>query len=473
MMGAPSPDLESLKNVVVAGRVIEDPDLLTTFEVPERGTPGSARFVVEPGDVDEVSSTASWAYANHARLVVQGANTGLVGASTPDQSGSQGVLGLSGLDRLVDLSLFDRTVVVESGMRLDALNEVLAPEGLFFPIELGANPSVGGLVATNAGGARTVRYGDTASRVVGIEGVLADERGSSIGGLSVHGKDNSRLRLGRLLVGSFGALGVVTRVALRVAPRPTAVATAMIVPSSHHDVLSCFRIMEETFGEQLSAFEFISGTAMGFALENTPELRRPFSEMNRSCYVLVEVGNRGDSGDLEDALAEALNRISLQQPLIIEDAVIAPPAHMWALRHSLTEGVHRAGAVIPFDVSVPRELLPVLTDRIGELIKDRKDGPVFSEFGHWGDGGTHLQLIYPGRDLPPNESEIREQVYDLVVSELGGSFSAEHGVGPNNADFYRKYIPEHEQQLERRLKRMLDPRGVWGTDPFVAPVALE
>jgi FAD/FMN-containing dehydrogenase len=471
MMRAPSPDLESLKSLVVAGRVIEDPDLLTSFEVPERGTPGSARFVVEPGDVGEVSSTASWAYTNHARLVVQGANTGLVGAATPDRSGSQGVLGLSRLNHLLDLSVIDRTVVVESGMRLDSLNDSLASEDLFFPVELGANPSVGGLVATNAGGARTVRYGDTASRVVGVEGVLADESGSTIGGLSVHSKDNSRLRLGRLLVGSFGALGVVTRVALRVAPRPTAAATAMIVPRSHHDVLSCLMLMEETFGESLSAFEFISGTAMDLVLENLPESRRPFSEMNRSCYVLVEVGNRGNQVDLEEALAEALNQLSMLQPSVIEDAVIAPPEHMWALRHSLSEGVHRTGAVIPFDVSVPRQLLPVLRDRFGAMFADHRDGPVVSEFGHWGDGGTHLQLVYPGRDLPPNELEIREQVYDLVVRGLGGSFSAEHGIGPNNADFYRKYIPEHEQQLERRLKHMLDPRGVWGTEPFVAQEA--
>jgi len=461
------PDLAALKASIVAGRVIEDSDLLASYEVPERGNQGSARFVVEPGNVDEVSRVASWAYRNHARLVVQGANTGVVGASTPDQSGSQGVLNLAGLHQILDFSTVDRTVVVEAGVRLDALNEFLAPHDLFFPIELGANPSMGGLVATNAGGARTIRYGDTASRVIGIEGALADEAGTRIGGLSVLSKDNSRLHIGRLLVGSVGALGVITRIALKVAPRPTAVVTAMVAPGSHHDVLACLMLLEEQFGEALSAFEFISGSAMDLVLRHVPGLRSPFPEMNRSCYLLIEVGNRGDEADLEEALAEALNGLSSNHQTAIEDAVIAPPAHLWALRHSLSEGVHRAGAVISFDLSVPRGSLPTLRDRIDAIFAHQENAPVVSDFGHWGDGGTHLKLVYPN-ELPSNDFEIREQIYDVVVHELGGSFSAEHGIGPDNADFYRKYIPEHEQRLERRIKQVLDPRGVWGTDPFAS-----
>ncbi len=465
-MGSHPLDLKTLEAFVARGRVLQDPDLLTSYEIPRRGKPGVARFVVEPGDVSEVQKVASWAYQHRIRLVVQGANTGLVGASTPDQSGSQGVLGLSRLQDVLDLSVVDRIVVVESGVRLDELNELLAEEGLFFPIELGANPSIGGLVAANAGGARTIRYGDTGSRVVGIEGVLADEEGSTVGGLSVLSKDNSRLRVGRLFVGSFGALGAITRVALKVASRPTAVATAMIAARSHQDALTCLTHMEKAFGESLSAFEFISRPSMDLALENVPGLRPPFPQMDGGCYVLVEVGTQGASAGLEEALAEVLGELSSGKPSSIEDAVLAPPAHLWSLRHSLSEGVSRAGAFISFDLSVPRQFLPSLGDRIDTVFSEEGDRPLVSEYGHWGDGGTHLQLVYQNGELPIDESSVREKVYDIVVNDLGGSFSAEHGIGPHNAEFYRKYVPAHEQEFERRIKQMFDPRGIWGTAPF-------
>ena len=451
--------LDVLKSSVVEGRVVEDPDLLVAYETPERGERGRAAFLVEPGTIAELSVVAAWAYQYRARLVIQGANTGLVGASTPDATGSQGVLGLDRLNRIVEFSPDERAVVVEAGVRLDELNRVVGEAGLFFPIELGSNPTVGGMVATNAGGAKTIRYGDVSRHVLGLEAVLADATGSKVGRVTMLEKDNSRLDPPRLFVGSFGSLGVISRVALRLAVVPRQVATAMLAFDSQHEVLPALRSLEASLGSALSAFELISGDAMRLTFDNVSGLSRPFRNMSHGCFVLVEAITHGDD-DIVERLARALTAAP------VGDAVIAPAGEMWKIRHSLSEGVRSAGTTLRFDIAVPRTALPYLQEKVEAVVSVDRQRPLVTQFGHWADGGTHLQVVYRDGLLPENVSAIREQIYDLVVGELQGSFSAEHGLGPHNAEYYRKYVPEWDRDLERRIKELFDPNGVWGADPY-------
>lgn len=457
--------LTELHDLLEKGRVVEDPDMLVSYATAMRGSSGRAGFVVEPGDISEVSIVTAWAYRHRRRLVVQGANTGLVGASTPDQTGEQGVLGLRRLDGIAALSPETKTVDVEAGVTLRALNDYLAPHGLFFPVEVGSDPTLGGMLATNAGGAYTLRYGNAGDRVIGVEVVVADSEGSVIGSLQRPKKDNSRLDVARMLLGSYGSLGVIVRAKLSLAELPEVRATALLAPDGYEAVLRCLRHLRSVLGETLLAFELISGEAMRMTMANIPAVPRPFGSEEHVCYVLVEVGSSGTSSDLEEGLARVLGELAAKNPGSLSDAVVAPPADLWLLRHSLSEGVRGAGTTLRFDISMSPDDLPVFRARLETELR-APDGPIISEFGHWADGGTHLQLVYPVILSPHQEEEARWLVYDLAVRRFSGSFSAEHGLGPVNATFYERYIPEAERQLERRLKTAFDPRGVWGMPPL-------
>lgn len=457
-------DLTELGDLLGTGRVIEDPDLLVSYGTALRGPSGRAAFVAEPGDVSEVSAVAAWAYRHRRRLVVQGANTGLVGASTPDDSGDQGVLSLRRLDGIGDFDIVAKTIDVEAGVSLRALNDFLAPHQLFFPVEVGSNPTVGGMLATNAGGANTVRYGNAGDRVSGIEAVVADRDGSLIGTLDRPRKDNSRLDVTRMMVGSYGSLGVIVRARLSLADLPTTRATALLALETDEAVSECLRHLRPLLGESLLAFELISGEAMRMTLASSTGIPRPFGDREHGCYVLVEIGS-GARSDLDATLADVLDHLVETNPGIMSDAVIAPPPDLWRLRHSLTEGTRGPGSTLRFDIGMSPAHLSELRRRLTEELAG-PGAPTISEFGHWAEGGTHLQLIYQSILSPRQEETARQVVYDVVVGEFAGSFSAEHGLGPYNASFYERYIPPAERRLDRRLKSAFDPRGVWGREPL-------
>lgn len=463
MKGDPLTELEDL---LESGRILVDPDVVGSYATAMRGSSGHAAFVVEPEDVSEVSVVAAWAHRHRRRLVVQGANTGLVGASTPDRTGGQGILGLKRLNGIIAVSAESTTVDVEAGVTLRSLNDHLASHGLFFPVEVGSDPTVGGMIATNAGGAHTVRYGTAGNRVIAVEGVLADPHGSIIGSLRRPRKDNSRLDVSRMMVGSYGSLGVIVRARLSLARLPQGRATAMIGLTGYEAVSKCLSFLKSALGEMLLAFELISGEAMQMTTTNVPGMPRPFGAENHICYVLVEVGSSiVTSSSLEQDLAQILVELDSKQLGVLADAVLGPPAEMWHLRHSLSEGVRGDGTTLRFDISMSPDDLSEFRARLATKL-DTPDGPIISEFGHWADGGTHLQLVYPSDLAPREEEEARRLVYDLVVRDFAGSFSAEHGLGPFNAAFYERYIPESERQLERRLKVAFDPHGVWGVEPL-------
>jgi len=198
---------------------------------------------------------------------------------------------------------------------------------------------------------------------------------------------------------------------------------------------------------------------------NIPAVPRPFGAEEHVCFVLVEVGSSGTRSDLEETLARALEELETESPGSLAGAVVAPPEDLWRLRHTLSEGVRGEGTTLRFDISMSPDDLPVFRARVEHELR-APESPVVSEFGHWADGGTHLQLVYPDVLSAEQEEEARRLVYDLVVHGFAGSFSAEHGLGPFNATFYERYIPESERRLEQRLKTAYDPHGVWGASPL-------
>lgn len=433
---------------------------LERFSEPARGAGGPLDVVLLPRSTDQVRTMIIWARRHLVRLLPQGANSGLVGASTPGPDGGVVVLSTDRLrgEPVIDPS--DRTAVVYAGTRLSELNERLRTHGLELAIDLGADPSLGGMAATNTGGARMLRYGDMRDHVLGLEAVLADEDVSVIDELSVLRKDNTGLALSELLVGSGGALGVITRVALQLDTLPVETACAWLAPSSAHGAIQALLALEHGWGDRLSAFEVVSRDAMRIAVERVDGVRRPFGDASPpELSVLVEfVGTDSTQDALVDALAQLHGRG------LIVDGVIGAPAASWAVRHAISEGLRLAGTVVGFDVSVPRSALPRFLDAVRAQVHDALPRVLLADFGHWGDGGVHCSVVVPHDDpLSGDElDELRDLVFGLTVDEYGGSFSGEHGIGPINAAWWTRTRSDGARRLTSGIKHLCDPLDLLG-----------
>ncbi|QUD90478.1 FAD-binding oxidoreductase [Phenylobacterium montanum] len=473
MTARPSLEKDLAALVGEAGVVARDD--FARFEQGIRyGGAGRAAAVVRPASVEQVRAVVRYAYAAGVRLVPQGANTGLVAASTPDESGEQIVLSLERLAGSPVLDPAARTAVVGAGTRLSALNAAAEPHGLSFPIDLGADPTIGGMIATNTGGARLIRYGDVRHNLLGLEAVIADEEASVVGDLRGLRKNNSGLDLKSLLAGSGGALAIVTRACLNLHPLPRQTATALAIPVSHAVLPELVRRLEEQAGEFLTAAEGMSKNALTAALRHAPQLRNPFGGGGPPDYaLLVELCSTAgpDSGvDVEQILMGVLGECMEGPDALLSDALVGRGGELWAIRHALPAGVAAEGQVIAFDLAFPRTALPAFRAEMTAELARAWPFLKLCDFGHLGDGGDHFNLVWP-KDAPhPYDPavvlQVRDLVYDRAVHGHGGSFSAEHGLGPYNIDYYRRYAAPADQAAAAGLKRLFDPKGLLGRVAF-------
>ena len=416
---------------------------LTRFEADARGGSGVALAVFRPRTLADVRAVIRWAREIRARLVTQGANSGLVGASTPDATGTMAVLSTELLTARLDIDPLERTATVSAGVRLSTLNEAARPFGLFFPIDLGADPSLGGMVSTNTGGAKLVRYGDVRHNLLGLEVVLADEPVTVVQCGRGLAKDNTGLDLKQVFVGTGGTLGVVTEVTVRLHPLPRSSSSALVATSGIDAAVALFQAVN---GPTLAAFEVVSANALRLTLDHLGE-RAPFADGLPRLTVLIEFAD----DDVVDRLAP--------HAASFDDFVVLPVERAWAIRHRVTEALRAAGAVVAFDVSVRRADVGELVERTRGLLPD---GCELCEFGHLGDGGLHLNVVRFAGPLAEGELQaLRVGVFGLVA-ELGGSASAEHGVGPRNREYVEPTVPESVHLVHRLLKARFDPLDLLG-----------
>jgi len=454
--------LDELAGLVGPAGVLYPGDGLDAYEDPARGAPGRARAVVRPTTTEQVRTVVGWARRHRTRLLPQGANTGLVGASVPPPDGDGGVVVLS-TERMVhglEIDAANRTAVVPAGVRLSALDDAVAADGLWFPIDLAADPTIGGMAATNTGGARMLRHGDVRRRVLGIEAVLADEGVTVVDDLSVLRKDNTGIDLSSMFIGSSGALGIITRVAVELARRPAQTTCVFLAPTAPDRVMAVLDALDDGLGPLLSAFEVMSAESVAAALAGVDGLRSPFgAPAPPELTILVEAaGPEGTDALLLDAVAVAVATGAAT------DAVVAPAHDAWRLRHALTDGLRHGGVVLGFDVSVPRSALAAFRSEVRRRAAVELPRATVADFGHWGDGGMHCNLVFP-TGAPPSPSEhglARELVFGTAVERFGGSYSAEHGIGPHNADWWRRVTPPGNQRVVRSLRTLFDPLGVLG-----------
>lgn len=445
-----------LAGIVGSGHVLTDDDLVAGYVVDWTGRfRGRTSVVVRPGTTDEVAGVVAWCAANAAAVVPQGGNTGLVGGGVPMHG--EVVLSLSRLDHLDDVDVGSAQVTVGAGATLGAVQEHARPAGLEVAVDLAARGSatIGGMVATNAGGNRVLRHGPMRASVAGVEAVLGD--GSVVSHLSGLVKDNTGYDLAGLLCGSEGTLGVITKVRLRLVPVAGARTTALLGLASVADGLECVAAARApAAGLEVAEVFFADGLDLVCDHLQVPP---PFDDRH-PVYLLLECAAATDP---TDALAEALASVS---GAIRATAVATSPSRrsdLWRYRDAHTEAINAAGVPHKLDVTLPLALLDRFCDEVRDVVAAVAPDARTFLFGHIGDGNLHVNVISAGGAVTMAETGVPDAVDEAVlrlVAERGGSISSEHGIGTAKAGFLHLARSPAEIAAFRRIKAALDPTGI-------------
>ena len=468
-MPANTPSIDRL----IAGihAVVGDPGLLTDLsdtapyaEDWRRLYRGRTPAVVRPSRTEDVARVVQLCAEAGVPIVPQGGNTSMVGGATPAADGSQIVLSLARMNRLRAIDAVDRTLTVEAGVTLGAAQTAAAEAGCLLPLSMSSEGSaqIGGVLATNAGGNNTVRFGNARDLVLGLEVVLPD--GSVWNGLRRLRKDNTGYCLRHLFVGSEGTLGIITAAVVKLAPQQREVVTALCAVSSPEAALDLFARFQADEPASLQALEYMSGLGVDLVLKHIPGVKLPLAKP-ASHYVLVELASpRADTvlrAGLEMVLAAAFDDGLLQDAVFADSA--AKRAALWRLREEHSEAQKREGASVKNDVSVPVSMVPAFIRLATEACERLIPGIRAVPFGHLGDGNIHFNLQQPEGGDPvaflARDQQIMDTVND-VVREFDGSFSAEHGVGQLKPHMMPYWRGGAELEVMRRIKAALDPAGI-------------
>ena len=456
--------VEALRGAVGAAHVLTDGDL-SAYEIDWRKRyRGRALAVVRPASTAEVAAVVSVCAAHGAAIVAQGGNTGLVGASVPDTSGTQVLLNLARMNRVRAIDAENLAITVDAGCVLQAVQEAAAARGLLFALSLAAEGSctIGGNLATNAGGTAVLRYGNARELCLGLEVVTA--AGEVWEGLSGLRKDNTGYDLRDLFIGSEGTLGIITGATLKLHPQPAAVTTALAALSTLEDAVALLQLARTQLGAGLTGFEVMNRHALALVRSHMPQLTQPVPASDWT--VLLE---QSDSESALHARAqfETLLETALERGLIGDAAVassLAQSKSMWHLREAIPLAQALEGANIKHDIALPVSTVARFVERTDALLLRAFPGVRLVDFGHLGDGNLHYNVQAPdGVDaaafVRDREAAVNAVVYDSVGA-FGGSISAEHGIGALKRDELAARKSPVALQLMRAIKQALDPAGL-------------
>lgn len=453
----------TLRGIVGDANVLVDGDL-SAYELDWRKRyRGRARAVVRPGSTAEVAAVVRACAAEAVSIVPQGGNTGLVGGGVPDPSGTQVLLSLIRLNRVRGIDAANLTMTVEAGSLLQAVQEAAAAHGLLFPLSLAAEGSctIGGNLATNAGGTQVLRFGNARELCLGLEVVTAD--GEVWDGLSGLRKDNTGYDLRDLYVGSEGTLGIITAATLKLHPQPAATTTALATLGSLDAAVELLSLAQARLGAGLTGFEAMNAFSLGLVRAHFPQLVQPLAAAPWT--VLLE---QADSEGVEHATAlfHGLLETALERGLILDAAVasnLEQSKTMWHLRESIPLAQSLEGLNIKHDISLPISRIPAFVASTDAALAAAVPGVRLVDFGHLGDGNLHYNVQAPvGVDaaafLREREREVNRIVYDAVIAHAG-SISAEHGVGALKRDELAQRKSPVALKLMGAIKQALDPAG--------------
>lgn len=416
------------------------------------GTPG---VVLRPGSTAEVSRILALANDQHQSITPVSGHTGLVGGTYAPNGV---MLSLDRMNTIHDVNIGARTATVDAGVILSSLHDAAEAKDLIFPLTFGAKGSamIGGVMATNAGGSNVLRYGNTRDLVLGLEAVMADGRVVNL--MSSLRKDNSGLNLRQLLVGSEGTLGVITKAVLKLHPKPRAYATAMVAVKTLADALDMLNRLQDATGGAVEAFEYMPRHYIDVHMARVAGAREPF-DAPHDINILVEVATTTDAD-----ITEQLQTIMAQMMEVgaIVDAVVAQNdaqrSAMWERREAAAELTFWRQPIVDTDVALPLDAVPDFLTQANAAVRDIDPQSEPFYISHLGDGNVHYG-VYPSRDGDALKDRIVETIED-VVDALGGSFSAEHGVGLSKLNTMRRRKDAGALDMMRKIKGVLDPNGI-------------
>ncbi|MBB4427884.1 D-lactate dehydrogenase (cytochrome) [Bradyrhizobium sp. CIR48] len=453
--------IEQFRKIVGERHAITDANDIEPYVTEERNLfHGRSPLVLRPGSTAEVSEICKLASAHKIALVPQGGNTGLVGGQTPHNG--EVVVSLRRLDKIREVDTASNTMTCEAGVVLQIAQAKAAEVDRLFPLSLGAEGSctIGGNLSTNAGGTAALAYGVAREMALGLEVVLADGRVLNV--LSKLKKDNTGYNLHNLFIGAEGTLGIITAATLKLFPKPRAVETAYVGLKSPAAALKLLTIAQSEAANALTSFELLSEMAVDFSVRHGIDVRDPLAEKH-PWYVLMELSSPGDDArtPLETILARAM------EEEIVDDAVIAANLTQrngfWKLREEMSSAQKPEGGSIKHDISVPIAAVPDFIEEANAAVVKLIPGARPVPFGHLGDGNLHYNVSQPigadTADFLARWHDMNAVVFEIVL-RMGGSISAEHGIGVLKRDELPDVKDKTAIELMRAIKAMLDPLGI-------------
>ncbi len=421
---------------------------------------GRVAVVVRPADTAQTAEVVRLCHLTHTPIVTQGGNTGMSGGATPDDSGAQVILSTTRMNRVREVDPINNTMTVDAGVILAHAQEAARDAGRYFPLSLGAEGSctVGGNLATNAGGIAVLRFGNMRELALGLEVVLPD--GRIWNGLRGLRKDNTGYDLRDLFIGSEGTLGVITGAVLKLFSQPHARATAWVGADSLAQLADLLARTRARCGDRLVAFEMMSAASLALVLQHVTDTRAPLAQAT-PYNALIELADTEDLGlqaMLEEVLGQALEDETISDAMFCTSGTQA--AALWKIREGISQAQVRAGKVIKHDIALPISAIAGFVAQAEALIADCGLAAQIINFGHLGDGNLHFNVMIPlsstYEDVKQATLLLNRLVHDLVT-DLQGSISAEHGVGQLRRDELRHYKSPLEMELMLRIKQAFDP----------------
>ena len=465
--------VETLKALCGADHVCTDAKTLAPFLVDTRKRYfGKTLCMVRPANTEEVSAVVRACAAAGVAIVPQGGNTGHCGAATPDPDGNSVLVNLSRMNTIRQIDVQNNTMTVEAGCVLQNIQTAAEAAGRLFPLSLAAQGScqIGGNLSTNAGGVQVLRYGNARELTLGLEVVLPD--GQIWHGLRGLRKDNTGYDLKQLFIGGEGTLGIITAAVMKLFPLPKGKVTAWLAIESPQMAVAMLNRLQAVFGANLTACELISDISLCLVLQHIPQTRAPLAKS--PWHLLVELSDGKENSNLQENMEAVL--ASAMEENIIQDAVIAQSGEqakaLWKLRESISDAQKADGPSIKHDISLPISRLPEFVKRCDAALEKAFPGIRIVTFGHVGDGNLHYNqsraLSSENEAFMKLQPQVNRLVHDMV-HEIGGSISAEHGVGQLKRDELLHYKSAVEMEMMQAIKRALDPKGIMNPGKMLNP----
>ncbi|MBP1881736.1 FAD-binding oxidoreductase [Sinorhizobium mexicanum] len=434
---------------------------------------GRTEAVLRPRTVEEVQLVVRILAKHGVPLVPQGGNTSYCTAATPNVDGTEVVVSLERLNKVREIDVGNMSMTADAGCILSALHDAASDVDLMLPLSLGSQQScqIGGNLSTNAGGIAVVKYGMARDLVLGLEVVLPD--GTLFSDLNSLRKNNSGYDVKQLFIGGEGTLGIITGASLKLARKPKATVTAFLAISDIADLSILLDRAQRFTGDAVTSFEYVSNNSLQLLLGKKPDLRHPL-EQTSGHYVLLEASTSSHVLDLQGAV-DALLEEAMGEDLVTDGTIASNEEQrnaFWHLRESIPEGEVLNGGSLKHDVSVRTSRLATFIEEASRIVKANSPEAILSVYGHVGDGNVHFNVVPPaGTGSVEFKAQFEGSVSPLIyrlTAEMGGSFSAEYGIGRVKLDLLATYGDPGKVALMKTLKKALDPGGHMNPGKVVA-----